>query len=62
MKQTVFVFFTTFTGHGATKNMQLGMSWFKKAAEQGHPHAAYNLGYGHIKKLHSLLNKGQVYQ
>jgi TPR repeat protein len=34
------------------------MDWFQKASIKGHPHAAYNLGLGHVQKLHSLLKKG----
>ncbi len=24
------------------------MAWFRKAAEQGHPHSSYNLAVGHF--------------
>ena len=56
--QKILALFPLFLGHGVEKNMELGMSWFKKSADNGHPHASYNVGYGHIKKLHKLLNKG----
>ncbi len=29
------------------------MEWFKKAADQGHPHASYNLAIGQLKGMHS---------
>lgn len=32
---------------------------FRKAADQGHPHASYNLAIGHLKGLRTdLLKKG----
>ena len=35
---------------------------FRKAADQGHPHASYNLAVGHMKGLRTdLLEKGYVY-
>jgi TPR repeat protein len=36
------------------------MQWFKKAADQGHPQAGYNLAVGHLKGLKSGLQPGYV--
>ena len=33
------------------------MEWFKKAAEQGHPQAAYNLALGQLKGLHNHIDE-----
>ena len=33
------------------------MNWFKLAADQGHPHASYNLAIGHMKGMHGHLNQ-----
>jgi TPR repeat protein len=33
------------------------MEWFKKAAEQGHPEASYNLALGHLKGLHNHIDE-----
>ena len=33
------------------------MEWFKKAAEQGHPHASYNLAVGHLKGIKAGINQ-----
>jgi TPR repeat protein len=33
------------------------MEWFKKAADQGHPHSSYNLAIGHLKGLPSPINQ-----
>ena len=35
------------------------MEWFKKAAEQGHPHSAYNLAIGHLNGLQTGLQPGK---
>ena len=34
------------------------MEWLKLAADQGHPHAAYNVAVGHIQGLKTTLKKG----
>ncbi|XP_013389315.1 uncharacterized protein LOC106165232 [Lingula anatina] len=41
-------------GHGVEKHEGKAMEWFKKAADQGHPHASYNLAVGHLNGLHTL--------
>jgi hypothetical protein len=47
-------------GHGVEKEEDLAMQWYKEAAEQGHPHAAYNLAIGHLRGLKSGLNAGEA--
>ena len=38
------------------------MKWFKKAAEQGHAHSAYNLAIGHLNGLETDLEPGAAHQ
>lgn len=38
------------------------MEWFKKAAEQGHPHSSYNLAVGHLNGLQTSLVPGEAHQ
>ncbi|XP_072340234.1 uncharacterized protein [Scyliorhinus torazame] len=40
-------------GHGVVKNDETAMKWFRKAADQGHPHSSYNLAVGKLKELTS---------
>ncbi|GAU94716.1 hypothetical protein RvY_06440 [Ramazzottius varieornatus] len=47
-------------GDGTVVNHRAAMYWFHKAALQGHPEAAYNLGYGHVHRLHSHLAEGEA--
>ena len=39
-------------GVGVEQDTQKAMEWYKKAADQGHPHAGYNLAIGHLKGMH----------
>ena len=39
------------------KHEEMAMNWFKKAADQGHPHSSYNLAIGHLKGLKSPINQ-----
>jgi hypothetical protein len=34
-----------YSGQGVPRDYQAALTWFKKAAEQGHPLAQYNCGY-----------------
>jgi TPR repeat protein len=43
-------------GHGVEKHEEEAMKWFKKAADQGHPEASYNLAVGHLKGLKTNIN------
>jgi TPR repeat protein len=43
-------------GVGVEKHEEKAMEWFKKAADQGHPHASYNLAIGHLKGIKSNIN------
>ncbi|XP_071552800.1 uncharacterized protein [Panulirus ornatus] len=36
-------------GKGVEMNHTAAMEWFKKAADQGHPQAAYNVAIGHLQ-------------
>lgn len=50
-------------GTGVEKNQHKAMEWFKKAADQGHPHASYNLAIGHLKGIRTdLLDKGEPHK
>lgn len=46
------------SGHGVEKNRTAAMEWFHKAAEQGHPEAAYNLAIGHLRGHKTNLQPG----
>ena len=37
------------------------MKWFRKAADQGHPHASYNLAIGHLTGLKTDVAQGEVH-
>ena len=45
-------------GKGVEKDHSEAMKWFKKAADQGHPHSSYNLAVGHLQGLHQDLQPG----
>jgi len=36
------------------------MEWFRKASDQGHPHASYNLAIGHMQGIHEHLDRGDA--
>jgi TPR repeat protein len=46
-----------FEGVGVERHEAKAMEWFKKAADQGHPHASYNLAVGHLKGIKANLTK-----
>ncbi len=37
------------------------MEWFRKAADAGHPHAAYNLAIGHLKGMTTDVQPGEAH-
>ncbi len=47
-------------GVGVEKHHEKAMEYFKLAADQGHPHAAYNLAVGHLKGLKTPINKTEA--
>ncbi|PAA67981.1 hypothetical protein BOX15_Mlig026715g2 [Macrostomum lignano] len=47
-------------GKGVEQHHPEAMRWFHKAAEQGHPHASYNLAVGHLKGIQTELKRGDV--
>lgn len=49
-------------GSGVEKNPDHAMKWFRQAADQGHPHAAYNLAVGHLKGLKTDLEPGESHR
>lgn len=49
-------------GKGVDKHTGQAMKWFRKAADQGHPHAAYNLAIGHLKGIESDLAPGESHR
>ncbi|XP_033728011.1 secretory immunoglobulin A-binding protein EsiB-like [Pecten maximus] len=50
------------TGKGVAKHQAKAMEWFRKAADQRHPHASYNLAVGHLKGFKSNLKPGEAHQ
>lgn len=48
-------------GKGVERNHSEAMVWYKKAADQGHPHSAYNLAVGHLQGLNVGLLPGQAH-
>jgi len=48
--------FNSKLGVGVEKHTGKAMEWFKKAAEQGHPHASYNLAIGQLKGMHEHID------
>ncbi|CAG0891874.1 unnamed protein product [Darwinula stevensoni] len=49
-------------GKGVKKNGTEAMQWFKKAADQGHPHASYNFAVGKLKGMHRDAGPGEVHK
>ncbi|KAJ8303047.1 hypothetical protein KUTeg_019443 [Tegillarca granosa] len=49
-------------GKGVEKHGGKAMEWFKKAADQGHPHAKYNLAIGHLKGYKTPLKPGEAHE
>jgi len=42
-------------GKGVEQDRHLAMEWYKKAADQGHGHASYNLAVGHLQGVRTDL-------
>ena len=40
---------------------ELAMQWFRKAADQGHPHASYNLAIGHLTGVKTDVLPGEAH-
>ena len=51
-----FYSFLNFTGVGVDRHHEKAMELFKAAADQGHPHASYNLAIGHLKGFKTPIN------
>ncbi|KAK3085399.1 hypothetical protein FSP39_002740 [Pinctada imbricata] len=49
-------------GKGVEKHMEKAMEHFKKAADDGHPHASYNLAVGHLKGYKTGLRPGEAHK
>ncbi|KAK2192254.1 hypothetical protein NP493_36g06019 [Ridgeia piscesae] len=50
-------------GAGVEKDHHIAMHWFKKAADQGHPHASYNVAVGHLQGIRTdLLEPGEAHR
>ncbi|KAH9499792.1 hypothetical protein Btru_077837 [Bulinus truncatus] len=49
-------------GKGVDKHPEKAMEWFRKAADQGHPHASYNLAIGHLKGFKTDLKPGESHK
>lgn len=50
------------TGSGVPKNHTAAFHWFRKAADQGHPHSAYNLAVGHMQGYDTDVKKGEAHK
>ncbi|KAL5022433.1 hypothetical protein ScPMuIL_001588 [Solemya velum] len=48
-------------GKGVEKHQERAMEWFRKASDQGHPHAAYNLAIGHLKGIKTDVKQGEAH-
>ncbi|XP_059084056.1 uncharacterized protein LOC131881257 isoform X3 [Tigriopus californicus] len=48
-------------GKGVEKDEELAMKWFRKASDNGHPHAAYNLAIGHLQGIKTDVFPGEVH-
>ncbi|XP_051790788.1 uncharacterized protein LOC114662164 [Erpetoichthys calabaricus] len=48
------------TGVGVEQDSQRAMEWFRRAAEQGHPHSAYNLALGILRNLTATQQSREV--
>lgn len=51
---------TPFYYLGVEKDHAEAMRWFRKSADQGHAHSAYNLAVGHMQGLETDVQKGSV--
>ncbi|XP_015930694.1 uncharacterized protein [Parasteatoda tepidariorum] len=48
-------------GKGVERNHTAAMDWFRKAADQGHPHSAYNLAVAHMQGFDTDVKKGEAH-
>ncbi|XP_041375533.1 secretory immunoglobulin A-binding protein EsiB-like [Gigantopelta aegis] len=48
-------------GKGVEKHDDKAMEWFRKAADQGHAHASYNLAIGHLRGMNAGLKPGEAH-
>lgn len=48
-------------GAGTAKDEVQAMKYFRLAADQGHPHAAYNLAIGHLQGIESDVMPGEAH-
>ncbi|KAL1428897.1 hypothetical protein MTO96_016650 [Rhipicephalus appendiculatus] len=48
------------TGNGVPKNSSMAFYWFRKSANQGHAHSAYNLAVGHMQGFPTDVQKGEA--
>ncbi|XP_076372461.1 uncharacterized protein LOC143257538 [Tachypleus tridentatus] len=48
-------------GVGTEKNHTLAFQWFRRAADQGHPQAAYNLAVGHLQGYRTDVKEGEAH-
>ncbi|XP_077483639.1 uncharacterized protein LOC144093805 [Amblyomma americanum] len=47
-------------GSGVSKNSSMAFYWFRKSADQGHAHSAYNLAVGHMQGFPTDVQKGEA--
>ncbi|XP_037502638.2 secretory immunoglobulin A-binding protein EsiB, partial [Rhipicephalus sanguineus] len=47
-------------GNGVPKNSSMAFYWFRKSADQGHAHSAYNLAVGHMQGFPTDVQKGEA--
>ncbi|XP_046334957.1 uncharacterized protein HI_1625-like [Haliotis cracherodii] len=48
-------------GKGIDRHAGKAMEWFRKAADQGHPHASYNLAIGYLRGLKTDIKTGEAH-
>ncbi|KAG8197555.1 hypothetical protein JTE90_007291 [Oedothorax gibbosus] len=48
-------------GAGVDRNHTAAFQWFRKAADQGHAHSAYNLAVGHMQGYDTDVKKGEAH-
>uniref|UniRef100_A0A4X1UI36 Uncharacterized protein n=1 Tax=Sus scrofa TaxID=9823 RepID=A0A4X1UI36_PIG len=47
-------------GAGVLKDEKMAMHWFRKASQQDHPHASFNLAVGKLKNMTGSMTAGDV--
>lgn len=48
-------------GKGVERNHTAAFQWFRKAADQGHPHSSYNLAVGHLQGFRTDVKPGEAH-